>query len=196
MDSSCARACTRRNVVEVSHALRLSRKSRADARLERLGFARSIDECEWRKKPARAREKACSSRSLTVCPCAKLKPLSDEGGGAALRLRGRRDRTSEVGYCVGWCCARRSSLSMCISVVLPALSRPCGARRRGRSARRSRARQIRSGWSARGKMACSRSVAAGGAARGSAGRSHAPGTGSWRSSATARGWRECRRTSS
>jgi len=35
-----------------------------------------------------------------------------------------RGRTSEVGYCVGWCCARRSSLSMCISVVLPALSRP------------------------------------------------------------------------
>lgn len=33
-------------------------------------------------------------------------------------------RTSDVGYCVGWCCASRSSLSMCIRVVLPALSRP------------------------------------------------------------------------
>lgn len=32
--------------------------------------------------------------------------------------------TSDVGYCVGWCCASRSSFSMCISVVLPALSRP------------------------------------------------------------------------
>lgn len=34
------------------------------------------------------------------------------------------ERTSDVGYCVGWCCAKRSSLSMCISVVFPALSRP------------------------------------------------------------------------
>ena len=30
-----------------------------------------------------------------------------------------------MGYCVGWCCANRSSFSMCIRVVLPALSRPC-----------------------------------------------------------------------
>jgi len=33
-------------------------------------------------------------------------------------------RTSDVGYCVGWCCASRSSFSMCISVVFPALSSP------------------------------------------------------------------------
>ena len=33
--------------------------------------------------------------------------------------------TSDVGYWVGWCWARRSSFSMCIRVVLPALSRPC-----------------------------------------------------------------------
>ena len=33
-------------------------------------------------------------------------------------------RASDVGYCVGWCCASRSSFSMCMSVVLPALSRP------------------------------------------------------------------------
>mmetsp|Transcript_45794 Transcript_45794/g.145991 ORF Transcript_45794/g.145991 Transcript_45794/m.145991 type:complete len:206 (+) Transcript_45794:180-797(+) len=35
--------------------------------------------------------------------------------------------SSDVGYWVGWCCARRSSLSMCISVVFPALSSPCDA---------------------------------------------------------------------
>jgi hypothetical protein len=54
-------------------------------------------------------------------------------------------RTSEVGYCVGWCCASLSSLSMCISVVLPALSRPWvsgkGRREGARQGRRSRFEQ-------------------------------------------------------
>jgi len=40
-------------------------------------------------------------------------------------------RTSDVGYCVGWCCASRSSFNMCISVVLPALSRPWETQRAG-----------------------------------------------------------------
>ncbi len=35
--------------------------------------------------------------------------------------------TSDVGYCVGWCWASRSSFSICISVVFPALSRPWAA---------------------------------------------------------------------
>jgi hypothetical protein len=34
------------------------------------------------------------------------------------------DNSSLVGYCVGWCCANRSSFSMCINVVFPALSNP------------------------------------------------------------------------
>lgn len=38
-----------------------------------------------------------------------------------------RALTSEVGICVGCSVTRRSSLSMCIKVVLPALSRPCTA---------------------------------------------------------------------
>lgn len=36
-----------------------------------------------------------------------------------------RGLTSDVGICVGCSVTRRSSLSMCISVVLPALSSPC-----------------------------------------------------------------------
>ena len=36
-----------------------------------------------------------------------------------------RNGTSDVGCCVGWCCCRRSSFNICISVVFPALSSPC-----------------------------------------------------------------------
>lgn len=46
------------------------------------------------------------------------------GAAKSAQARPRSERASDVGYCVGWCCASRSSLSMCIRVVLPALSRP------------------------------------------------------------------------
>ena len=52
-----------------------------------------------------------------------------QGVDGMLAMYSQRTHTSAVGCCVGACCARRSSLSMCISVVLPALSSPCSARR-------------------------------------------------------------------
>ena len=51
--------------------------------------------------------------------------LGRQRGKLAQPYRSEDKVTSEVGYCVGWCCASLSSFNMCMRVVLPALSSPC-----------------------------------------------------------------------
>lgn len=79
----------------------------------------SFNQCRHCNQPAAAA--ACCMH------CHAADPITNTRGTHAAQARRIQiaKPTSEVGICVGWWVTRRSSLSMCINVVFPALSSPC-----------------------------------------------------------------------